>query len=201
MTQFLLSIGSGVSRHSHLITNHAKITQRRNLFQKNLKKFQCSTTKKKSKNPTANSKSKVYTTTTPASAATKSAKESSNYSSISLASVIPASFFIGASGAFCGSLVGMGGGFFFIPLMTSKILRLNVSQHIAHGTSLFAVVVTGISGGLGYANNMHAHDDDKNKGNKADNSIHMESVAVLALTGMFTARFGAQFANKLSARK
>jgi len=35
-----------------------------------------------------------------------------------------------------GSLMGMGGGFVMIPLMTSQ---LALTQHVAHGTSLFAV--------------------------------------------------------------
>lgn len=36
-----------------------------------------------------------------------------------------------------GSLAGMGGGFIIIPILTSKWFR--ISQHKAHGTSLFAV--------------------------------------------------------------
>eukprot|EP00957_Ditylum_brightwellii_P019992 1509242-Ditylum_brightwellii.AAC.1 len=44
---------------------------------------------------------------------------------------------------------GMGGGFVMIPLMTSRNM-LGLSQHVAHGTSLFAVATTGIAGALGY---------------------------------------------------
>ena len=45
---------------------------------------------------------------------------------------IPKAFGIGTAAGVLGSLVGMGGGFVMIPLMTSNILRL--SQHTASGT-------------------------------------------------------------------
>lgn len=50
--------------------------------------------------------------------------------------LVPKALAIGSLAGVCGSLVGLGGGFVMIPMMTS-FLRL--SQHQAHGTSLFAV--------------------------------------------------------------
>ncbi len=44
-------------------------------------------------------------------------------------------------------LVGLGGGIIMIPLMT---LWLKVTQHKAHGTSLVAVVFTGLIGATAY---------------------------------------------------
>jgi len=91
------------------------------------------------------------------------------------------SFTIGSFAGLLGSLAGMGGGFVMIPLMTSKILRL--TQHQAHGTSLFAVAATGMAGALGYG--------------FAD-VVDIDSAAGLALGGMITARLGAGATSKLS---
>lgn len=87
---------------------------------------------------------------------------------------------IGSLAGFCGSLVGMGGGFVMIPLMTSPLLRL--SQHMAHGTSLFAVAATGLAGALSYSG-----------------EVDLESALAIASCGVFTARFGAQATAYLSA--
>jgi hypothetical protein len=62
---------------------------------------------------------------------------------------LPKAFCIGSCAGFLGSLAGMGGGFVMIPLMTSRLLQL--SQHQAHGTSLFAVATTGAAGALSYS--------------------------------------------------
>ncbi len=56
------------------------------------------------------------------------------------------SFSIGTVAGFAGSLAGMGGGFIMIPMMTSASM-LSLTQHVAHGTSLFAVTTTGLAGG------------------------------------------------------
>lgn len=87
-------------------------------------------------------------------------------------------FAIGTLAGLCGSLVGLGGGFIMIPLMTSRFLRL--SQHQAHGTSLFAVTTTGIAGALGYSGH-----------------VDYEAAASIACTGIVTARFGAMAMSKL----
>jgi uncharacterized membrane protein YfcA len=93
--------------------------------------------------------------------------------------VIPKAFAVGSLAGMCGSLAGMGGGFIMIPLMTSSLLRL--SQHQAHGTSLFAVTTTGIAGALGYSG-----------------QVDYEAAAAIACCGMVTARFGAQATTRLS---
>ena len=75
-----------------------------------------------------------------------------------------------------------------IPLMTSTspgLLGLSLSQHMAHGTSLFAVTSTGLAGGLSYAN---------------EGNVDLYSAAVIAVSGMLTARLGAKFSNTLSQR-
>lgn len=91
----------------------------------------------------------------------------------------PKAFLIGSLAGVCGSLAGMGGGFVMIPLMTSNLLRL--SQHQAHGTSLFAVTTTGIAGALGYTG-----------------QVDYEAAAAIAGCGMITARFGARATTHLS---
>ena len=55
------------------------------------------------------------------------------------------SFLIGFLAGIFGGLVGLGGGVIMIPLMVG-ILKLD--QHKAHGTSLVALVFTGISGAI-----------------------------------------------------
>ena len=78
-----------------------------------------------------------------------------------------------------GSLAGMGGGFVMIPLMTSGLLKL--TQHQAHGTSLFAVAATGVAGALGYAG-----------------EVQVEAAAAIAACGMVSARLGAATTAKMS---
>ena len=67
-----------------------------------------------------------------------------------------------------------------IPLMTSSRL-LGLSQHAAHGTSLFAVATTGLAGALGYAG-----------------QVDYEAAAYIAVCGMVTARAGALATTRLS---
>ena len=65
-----------------------------------------------------------------------------------------------------------------VPLMTS-FLRL--SQHQAHGTSLFAVAATGIAGALGYSG-----------------QVQLDAAVSIAICGMVTARMGAAATSRLS---
>lgn len=65
-----------------------------------------------------------------------------------------------------------------IPLMTSSLLRL--TQHQAHGTSLFAVAATGVAGALGYGD------------------VQLEAAAAIAACGMVTARLGAATTTRMS---
>lgn len=57
---------------------------------------------------------------------------------------------IGVAAGFFGGLIGVGGGIVMIPLMVGV---LKMKQHMAHGTSLVALVFTGLSGAITYALN------------------------------------------------
>ena len=89
------------------------------------------------------------------------------------------SFLIGLIAGIFGGLVGLGGGVVMIPLMVGF---LKLSQHKAHGTSLVALVFTGISGAITYA--LHG-------------SIDIAASLFLAATAIFTARAGAHYAHAL----
>lgn len=86
---------------------------------------------------------------------------------------------IGLAAGFFGGLVGIGGGVIMIPLMVGV---LGMSQHLAHGTSLVALVFTGITGAVTYF---------------YSGSVDLVAAALLAATAIFTARSGARFANAL----
>jgi len=88
-------------------------------------------------------------------------------------------FLIGFIAGIFGGLVGLGGGVVMIPLMVGI---LKMGQHKAHGTSLVALVFTGISGAITYA---------------AKGSVDFIGSALLAATAIFTARAGAHFAHAL----
>jgi hypothetical protein len=89
------------------------------------------------------------------------------------------SFFIGLFSGLFGGLVGLGGGVIMIPLMVRFFL---FSQHQAHGTSLMALVFTGISGAITYY---------------LQGSVDFLAAGLLAASAIFTARFGAVYANAL----
>ena len=74
-----------------------------------------------------------------------------------------------------------------IPLMTSSRL-LGLSQHAAHGTSLFAVAATGIAGSMSYASTPGI-------------DIELDSVLALTTAAMITARAGALATATLSERR
>uniref|UniRef100_A0A7S4VM12 Membrane transporter protein n=1 Tax=Ditylum brightwellii TaxID=49249 RepID=A0A7S4VM12_9STRA len=119
----------------------------------------------------------------------------------------PKAFLIGTLAGTLGSLAGMGGGFVMIPLMTSRNM-LGLSQHVAHGTSLFAVATTGIAGALGYGITSSQNNATSVGEGKEDSSIspptsvvELDTAMALALTGMFTARLGASTTTKISASK
>ena len=90
------------------------------------------------------------------------------------------SFAIGLSTGIFGGLVGLGGGLIMIPLMVGV---LKLTQHKAHGTSLVALVFTGISGAITYALN---------------DAINITAAVLLALTAIFTAPLGARYAHTLA---
>jgi len=89
------------------------------------------------------------------------------------------SFFIGlVAGAF-GGLVGLGGGVVMIPLM---VRFFQLSQVQAHGTSLMALIFTGAAGAVTYY---------------LKGSVDILAAMLLAAAAIFTARFGALYANSL----
>ncbi|RDV81716.1 sulfite exporter TauE/SafE family protein [Ammonifex thiophilus] len=90
-----------------------------------------------------------------------------------------AGLLIGLAAGYFGGLVGLGGGVVMIPLMVG-VLRF--SQHKAHGTSLVALVFTGLAGAFSYAR---------------EGSVDVLAAVLLASTAIFTARFGARFAHAL----
>jgi uncharacterized membrane protein YfcA len=82
------------------------------------------------------------------------------------------------AGAF-GGLAGLGGGVVMIPLL---VRFFGFNQHQAHGTSLAALMFTGLTGAVTYSL----------KGN-----VDPMAAGVLAATAILTARFGALFAHSL----
>jgi hypothetical protein len=88
-------------------------------------------------------------------------------------------FNVGIIAGLFGGLVGLGGGVVMIPLMV-EFLRL--SQHRAHGTSLVALVFTGIAGAVTYA---------------LKDSVDVLAAVLLAATAILTARAGARYAYAL----
>lgn len=89
------------------------------------------------------------------------------------------SFLIGLAAGFFGGLFGLGGGVIMIPLMAGI---LKIGQHKAHGTSLVALIFTGIAGTITYA---------------FKGSVDIMASVLLASTAIFTARAGAHFAHAL----
>lgn len=90
------------------------------------------------------------------------------------------SIFIGLIAGAFGGLIGLGGGILMAPLLTGL---LNMERVRAHGTSLAALVFTGISGAAAYA--CHEH-------------LVWEAACALALPAVLTAVVGARFAGVLS---
>lgn len=60
-------------------------------------------------------------------------------------------------------------------------LHLGRTQHQAHGTSLFAVMATGMAGAISYGD-----------------SVQYGAAAAVALTGMLSARLGAKMTGSIS---
>jgi hypothetical protein len=89
------------------------------------------------------------------------------------------SLLIGLCAGLFGGLVGLGGGVVMIPLMVGL---LKLRQKEAHGTSLVALVFTGIVGAATYA---------------AKGKVDVVAAALLAATATLTARLGARYAHVL----
>ncbi|MFB3926322.1 MAG: sulfite exporter TauE/SafE family protein [Syntrophales bacterium] len=90
------------------------------------------------------------------------------------------SFLIGLLAGTFGGLLGGGGGVIMIPLM---VYRYKLIQRQAHGTSLFALVFTGLSGAATYAFN---------------NSVDYTAALLLAATAVPMTRLGARYCHSLA---
>eukprot|EP00755_Sulcionema_specki_P018886 Sspe_Gene.68020::Locus_40129_Transcript_1_1_Confidence_1.000_Length_1057::g.68020::m.68020/K07090/K07090; uncharacterized protein len=90
---------------------------------------------------------------------------------------------VGSTAGFLGSLVGLGGGFVAIPMLTGVC---KLTQHQAHGTSLAAVTATGAAGAVSYG---------------MVGSVDWLSAGAIALGGIASAPFGARFASRLPSKK
>jgi len=86
---------------------------------------------------------------------------------------------IGSIAGLAGSLVGMGGAFISLPLMTGV---LKMTQHTAHATSLAAVAACGAGGAVGYV---------------ASENVDWRAAAAISMSGIISARLGAKFAGSL----
>jgi len=89
------------------------------------------------------------------------------------------SFLIGLIAGAIGGLVGLGGGVVMIPLMVSM---KGIGQHKAHGTSLVAVVFTGIIGAITYA---------------SFNALDVWAAILISAAALWPARLGAKYCCEL----
>jgi len=88
-------------------------------------------------------------------------------------------FLIGIAAGLFGGLIGVGGGAVMIPLL---VRFFKFSQHQGHGTSLMALVFTGLAGAVTYG---------------LKGSVNLGAAMLLAASAMVTARFGALYAHAL----
>ncbi|MFI5330069.1 MAG: sulfite exporter TauE/SafE family protein [Desulfobaccales bacterium] len=88
-------------------------------------------------------------------------------------------FLIGLASGLFGGLIGLGGGAVMIPLL---VRFFKFSQHQGHGTSLMALVFTGLAGAVTYG---------------LKGSVDLRAAVLLAASAMVTARFGALYAHAL----
>lgn len=93
------------------------------------------------------------------------------------------SFLIGILAGVFGGLVGLGGGVVMIPMLTGW---LGLTQQKAQGTSLVALVFTGLAGAAAYGLN---------------HSVDWTAAVLLAVPAMLTAWWGARYCDTLSERK
>jgi len=85
------------------------------------------------------------------------------------------SFLIGLTAGVFGGLVGLGGGILMIPLM---VIFKKLGQHKAHGTSLVALVFTGIFGAIAYS---------------LYSRVDIQAAVLLAAAALLPARWGATY--------
>jgi len=82
-----------------------------------------------------------------------------------------------------GSMVGLGGGVVLTPLLTGF---LGMSQHMAHGTSLFAVSFVTAFGGLAYFN---------------AKTLSIGLALVICISALISVRFGSSYALQINAKR
>jgi uncharacterized protein len=90
---------------------------------------------------------------------------------------------IGLLASFFGGLLGVGGAFITIPLMT---WLARATQHEAHGTSLFAIFFIAVAGAGTYF---------------VQGNANWKAALTIAVSAIFTARVGALFAHSLPEKK
>ena len=115
-------------------------------------------------------------------------------------------FAIGSIAGTIGSLVGMGGSFVALPMLTSKRL-LAMSQHSAHGTSMATVFFTSIGGCLAYAQAKKKKEDDNKEKDTSFSwdinnlpetvgNVHIPAAFYLATTASVAAIAGTKLTNE-----
>ena len=109
----------------------------------------------------------------------------------------PKAFAVGVLGGTLGSFVGIGGGVFTIPIITSSYLRL--TQRQANASNLVAVAATGFAGAAAYAL-ADVSDNNDDSPASSQNNVQIDMAMAAAVCGMVTARIGAKISNKLSER-
>jgi len=103
-----------------------------------------------------------------------------------------------------GSLMGLGGAFIALPVMTGYFL---VPQNVAHGTSIAVVLATSLGACYSYSNREAAKEDAVAPSAKLGKtflgipevigSVNMVNAAALALTSSVTVVFGAMLSKRL----
>ena len=89
----------------------------------------------------------------------------------------------GVAAGLAGGLFGVGGGILLIPILTGAF---RLSQHQAHGTSLAVIGVTALASLVVYG---------------AHGNVAWATAALVGIASVFTARYGARLANRLSKRR
>jgi uncharacterized protein len=108
---------------------------------------------------------------------------------------------IGSVAGFAGSLMGMGGAFVAIPMLTT---RLGLSQHLAQGTSMASVLATATGGCVSFAYLNESHRNEillSSSSSKFVGNIHLPTAIGISLASTLTAVLGARFSKKLSERQ
>lgn len=116
---------------------------------------------------------------------------------------IPATFGIGVLAGGLGSLVGMGGAFIALPLLTGY---LKIPPHLAIGTSMASVVATSIGGSISYLLAEESFEDIINKIKNSDEHhlpaqlgrVHLLTAISLSAASTVTAFIGAKVARLMN---